>query len=134
MKVRLLLSTQRSGSHFLKSLIESRFPSVVCTGEVLEEPVAFSHQPPALASHPDFPRFWLWYALEAGGHSISVAPDRRIEAFEIYLSKMSALNKPKSLLVDVKYNTIRSLSGYWDTDFGSNDFVSFIKWRRLKSS
>jgi len=131
MKVRLLLSTQRSGSHLLKSLIESRFPSVVCTGEVLEEPVAFIRQFPALASHPEFPHFWQWYALEAGAHNISVAPDRRIEAFGTYLSKLSALAKPKDLLVDVKCNTIRSLSGYWDTDYGSNDFASFIANRLI---
>jgi hypothetical protein len=131
MKVRLLLSTQRSGSHFLKSLIESRFSSIVCSGEVLEEPVAFVRQFPALASHPEFPHFWLWYALAAGARSISVAPDRRIEAFGTYLSQLSALAKPKDLLVDIKCNTIRALSGYWDTDHGSSDFAAFIASRQI---
>jgi hypothetical protein len=131
MSVRLLLSTQRSGSQFLKALIESRFSSVLCSGEVLEEPVAFAHQFPALASHPEFPHFWLWYELEATARSISVAPDRRIEAFSIYLEKLTALAKPKDLLVDVKYNTIRALSGYWDTENGSHDFASFVRDRQI---
>jgi LPS sulfotransferase NodH len=131
MKVRLLLSTQRSGSHFLKSFVESRFPSVICSGEVLEEPVAFARQLPALSSHPEFPHFWLWYASEAAARSISVAPDRRIEAFELYLTKLTALASPKDVVVDAKYNSIRSLSGYWDTDHGSNDFVSFITGHQI---
>ncbi len=102
MSVRLLLSTQRSGSHLLKALIEARFPAVVCSGEVLDEPVAFAHQLPALATAPEFPHFWLWYELEAAARSISVAPDRRIEAFDAYLSKLHTLVKPKDVLVEVK--------------------------------
>jgi len=131
MKVRLLLSTQRSGSHFLKSLIESRFPGVVCSGEVLEEPVAFVRQHPALASHPEFPHFWLWYALETAARRISVAPDRRMEAFGAYVAKLGALAHPNDLLIDIKCNTIRALSGYWDTDHGSRDFASFIANRQI---
>jgi hypothetical protein len=126
-----LLSTQRAGSYFLKSLIESRFSSVVCTGEVLEEPVAFAGQFPALAGHPEMPLFWLWYELQAASRSISVAPARRLEAFEIYLSKLDALAKPKNLLVDVKYNTLRALGGYWDTENGSGDFTSFVASRQI---
>lgn len=91
----------------------------------------FQRQFPALASHPEFPHFWLWYALAAGDQSISVAPSRRIEAFELYLAKLSAQVKSKDLLLDIKYNTIRSLSGYWDTDHGSADFASFIARRRI---
>jgi len=131
MYVRLLLSTQRSGSHFIKSYIESRFPSVICSGEVLEEPIAFARQAPALSTHKDFPKFWLWYEIEAAARSISVAPDRRIEAFEDYLIKASALVKPRDLLIDVKYNSIRSLSGYLDTECGSLDFTSFIISRQI---
>jgi len=131
MRVRLLLSTQRSGSHFLKSYVESRFPSVICSGEVLEEPIAFARQLPTLSTHPEFPNFWLWYELEAAARSISVAPDRRIEAFAAYLSKLSALARPKDLVVDAKYNSIRSLSGYSDTDHGSQDFTTFITSRQI---
>jgi len=131
MKVRLLLSTQRSGSHLLKSFIESRFPTVICSGELLEEPVAFARQFPTLSSHPEFPHFWLWYELEAAARAISVAPDKRIEAFEAYLSKLYALVQPRDLVIDAKYNSIRSLSGYWDTDSGSNDFTSFIISRKI---
>ncbi len=131
MCVRLLLSTQRAGSHFLKALVESRFSSVACTGEVLEEPVAFARQFPALASHPEMPLFWLWYELQAASRSISVAPSRRLEAFEIYLAKLEAAARPKSLLVDVKYNTVRALGGYWDTEHGSGDFISFIQSRQI---
>jgi hypothetical protein len=131
MSVRLLLSTQRSGSHFLKALIEARFPAVVCSGEVLEEPVAFSRQFPALAAAPEFPHFWLWYELAAAARSISVAPDRRIEAFDAYLSKLQALVKPKDVLVDVKYNTLRALGGYWDTEHGSSDFTTYVTSRHI---
>jgi LPS sulfotransferase NodH len=126
MCIRLLLSTQRCGSHFLKSLIESRFSSVACTGEVLEEPVAFARQFPALALDPEMPHFWLWYEREAAMRSISLAPGRRFEAFALYISKLKALVKPKDLLVDVKYNTLRALSGYWDTEHGSQDFTRFV--------
>jgi hypothetical protein len=131
MCARLLLSTQRAGSYFLKSLIESRFSTVACTGEVLEEPVAFARQFPALASHPEIPLFWLWYELQAASRGISVAPGRRLEAFEIYLSQLEAAAKPKNLLVDVKYNTIRALGGYWDTENGSGDFASFVISRQI---
>jgi LPS sulfotransferase NodH len=131
MSVRLLLSTQRSGSHFLKAYIESRFPSVICSGELLEEPIAFARQRPSLSTHPEFPKFWLWYELEAAARNISVAPDRKIEAFAEYLSKLSAMVTPKDLVVDIKYNSIRSLSGYWDTEFGSSDFTSFITSRQI---
>jgi hypothetical protein len=84
-----------------------------------------------LSSHPEFPKFWLWYELEAAARNISVAPDRRIEAFEAYLSKLSALVKPKDLVIDAKYNSIRSLSGYGDTEYGSHDFTSFITSRQI---
>ena len=131
MCVRLLLSTQRAGGYFLKSLIESRFSSVACTGEVLEEPVAFTRQFPALADHPEMPLFWLWYELQAASRSISVAPGRRLEAFEIYLSQLESLAKPKTLLVDVKYNTLRALGGYWDTENGSGDFAAFVASRQI---
>ena len=131
MCLRLLLSTQRAGSYFLKSLIESRFSSIISTGEVLEEPVAFARQFPALAGHPEMPLFWLWYELQAASRSISVAPGRRLEAFEIYLSQLEALAKPKNLLVDVKYNTLRALGGYWDTENGSGDFAAFVASRQI---
>jgi hypothetical protein len=55
MSVRLLLSTQRSGSQFLKALIESRFSSVLCSGEVLEESVAFADQFLAIANWDEVP-------------------------------------------------------------------------------
>jgi len=131
MKVRLLLSTQRSGSHFLKSFIESHCPAVVCSGEVLREPGALARQYPALARNPEFSHFWPWYEAEAAAGSISVAPDKRIEAFEKYLSQLTALVEPGDLVVDVKYNSIRSLSGYWDSDYGSHDFTSFITSRHF---
>jgi len=40
MTVGFLLSTQRSGTHFLKSVIEKHSPCIVCSGEILREPVA----------------------------------------------------------------------------------------------
>ena len=126
MKVRLLISTQRSGSDLLTSIVESRFPAVLCSGQILDEPVAFVHQAPALATHPEFPHFWLWYAQAAAARIISVAPDRRLEAFATYLSQLGALAQPHDLLLDIKCNTIRALSGYWDTEHGSGDFASFI--------
>jgi LPS sulfotransferase NodH len=130
MKVRLLLSAQRSGSHLLKSIIESRFPDIACTGKVLDAPN--SSQPfPALASHPEFPHFWPWYEREAVCGAISVTPDRRLSAFEIYLSKLAVLAEPKDLIVDTKYDSIRSLSGYRDTDHGSHDFTSFVTSRKI---
>jgi hypothetical protein len=131
MKVRLLLSTQRSGSHFLKSFIETLFPAVVCSGEILRALDALSRQYPALPADPEFPHFWSWYEREAALGTISVTPDQRIEAFAIYLSKMVAQVEPRELVIDIKYNSIRSLSGYWDTDYGSHDFTSFIKEQNI---
>jgi len=131
MQIRLLLSSRCSGSHFLKLYIESRFPSVICSGELLEEPIFFARQLPTLSSQPEFPHFWLWYALEASARTISVAPDRRFEAFETYIRKLSLTIKPKDLVIDTKYQSIRSLSGYCDTEYGSNDFTSFITSRQI---
>ena len=131
MQIRLLLSSRCSGSHFLKLYIESRFPSVICSGELLEEPIFFARQSPTLSSHPEFPHFWLWYALEASARNISVAPDRRMEAFETYISKLSLMVKPKDLVIETKYESVRSLSGYRDTEYGSNDFTSFITSRQI---
>ncbi|HEY0255884.1 MAG TPA: hypothetical protein VGC39_00460 [Candidatus Methylacidiphilales bacterium] len=131
MNVRFLLSNQHSGGDFLKTFIESRFPSVICSGEVLAEPVAFARQLPALSDHPELPHFWLWYELEAATRSISVSPDRRIEAFEAYLLKLGALARPKDPVIDLKYNGIRSLSGYADTEYDSNDFATFVADRQI---
>jgi hypothetical protein len=129
MQARLLLSRQRSGSHFLKSFIESRFPGVVCSGEVLEKPV--ETQSPVLPRHPEIPRFWTWYAREALSGGISTSPDQRIAAFDFYLTTLAWKNKPNDLVIDVKYNAIRSLSGYEDTDHGSTDFTTFIKDKEI---
>jgi LPS sulfotransferase NodH len=129
MTVSLLLSTQRSGSHFLKSLIETRFPGVVCSGEVLGEP--FDQQSPVLPSHPEIARFWTWYGHEVATGAISAAPNKRIEAFASYLAQLSAAAEPQDLVIDVKYNSVRSLSGYEDTDHGSTDFTTFIKSREI---
>ena len=82
MKVRLLLSTQRSGSHFLKSFIETHFDNVICSGEMLEQPVSLVHQAPVLSTHPEVPYFWPWYEREAVAGNISVAPEKRLEVFE----------------------------------------------------
>jgi LPS sulfotransferase NodH len=129
MQIRLLLSRQRSGSHFLKSFIESRFSGVVCSGEVLEKPL--DRHSPVLPPHPEISRFWAWYAREAISGGISTAPDQRIAAFEFYLTNLAWKSKPNDLVVDVKYNCIRSLSGYEDTDHGSTDFTAFIKAREI---
>ena len=131
MKVRLLLSTQRSGSHFLKSFIESHFPAVVCSGEILRQPGSLARQYPALAHHPEFLHFWPWYESEAAAGKISVAPDQRMVAFAAYLAKLSEQVRPGDLVLDIKYNSIRSLSGYWDSDYGSHDFTSFITSRNI---
>jgi LPS sulfotransferase NodH len=129
MQARLLLSTQRSGSHFLKSFIEARFPNVACTGEVLEQP--FDKQHPVLPSNPEISRFWPWYIKEAAAKSISAAPDKRISAFEFYLTKLIWLAEPRDLVIDVKYSSIRTLSGYWDSDHGSCDFTTFIRMKEI---
>ena len=129
MQVRLLLSRQRSGSHFLKSLIEARFTGVVCTGEVLESPA--DTQSPVLPAHPEISRFWSWYTREAALGNISAAPDKRIAAFEFYLRNLVWLTKPNQLVIDVKYNCVRSLSGYEDTDHGSTDFTTFIRCAQI---
>jgi LPS sulfotransferase NodH len=131
MNVRLLLSTQRSGSHFLKSLIETQFPQVTCSGEALEQPIPHASQTPTLRDHPGFPHFWPWYENEARAGRISVAPDQRYAAFEAYLKTLVEMTSPRNLVVDTKYNSLRSLSGYWDTDYGSNDFVSFVTSRKI---
>ena len=131
MNVRLLLSTQRSGSHFLKSYIESHFSGVVCSGEILREPGELARKYPALPNLPEFPHFWPWYEARAAGGKISVAPDKRLEAFESYLSELSAAVNPSDLVIDAKYNSLRSLGGYWDTDYGSHDFTSFITSRNI---
>ena len=131
MKVRLLLSTQRSGSRLVKSIVETRFPAVLCSGAVLDEPVAFVHQPPALATQPEFPHFWLWYAQQASARAVSVAPDRRMEAFAAYVSQLASLAKPRDILLDLKLNTLRALSGYGDTDHGSSDFADFVIGNQL---
>ncbi len=47
-------------------------------------------------------------------------------AFENYLLDLVAAAAPHELIVDVKYNSIRSLSGYTDSDYGSSDFTSFV--------
>jgi LPS sulfotransferase NodH len=125
MNVSLLLSTPRSGSHFLKSLIETRFPAVTCTGEVLENPS--NKVSPVLSAHPDLARFWSWYREEVSANRISAAPDQRMPAFEIYLTRLISLAEPNHLLVDVKYNSIHSLSGFEDTDHGSADFITFVR-------
>jgi len=59
MKVRLLLSTWRSGSHFLKSFIEAHFPAVVCSGEILRCPDALVLKYPVLGDHPETPYEWM---------------------------------------------------------------------------
>jgi LPS sulfotransferase NodH len=129
MQVRLLLSRQRSGSHFLKSFIESRFSGVVCSGEVLEKPA--DTQSPVLPAHPEISRFWSWYAREAAAGHISAAPDQRLAAFEFYLRHLVWLTKPNDLVIDVKYNCVRSLSGYEDTDHGSTDFTTFLRCAQI---
>jgi LPS sulfotransferase NodH len=125
MQLRILLSRQRSGSHFLKSLIDSRFPGVVCTGEVLEKPA--EGQSPVLAAQPEIPRFWTWYANGAANGSIVATPDERIPAFDYYLSEIAWKSQPSELVIDVKYNCVRSLSGYEDTDNGSLDFATYVR-------
>ena len=86
MQVRLLISRQRSGSHFVKSFIESRFSGVVCSGEVLEKP--FDTQPPVLPAHPEIPRFWAWYAREAAAGDHQEKHERKAE--ERHTSRRSA--------------------------------------------
>ena len=131
MNVRLLLSTQRSGSHFLKSLIENHFPGVTCSGELLEQPFATGTQTPTLQSHPTFPHFWRWYEAQASAGQISVAPDQRYQAFETYLERLIEMTQPNELVIDAKYNSLRSLSGYRDTDYGSHDFTSYVISRKI---
>jgi hypothetical protein len=91
MNVRLLLSTQRSGSHFLKSYIESHFSGVVCSGEILREPGALARQYPALPNQPEFPHFWPWYEARSAEGKISVAPDKRLEASEIVENRQKVI-------------------------------------------
>jgi hypothetical protein len=68
---------------------------------------------------------------EVSSRNISAAPGKRIAAFESYLTKLAWLTEPSDLLIDIKYNCIRSLSGYEDTDHGSTDFTTFIKNKKL---
>ena len=126
MKAKLLLSTQRSGSHFVKSFIETHFPSVECSSEILREPNPDIHEAPALESRPEAPAFWAWYETEAAAGRISVSPGKRLTAFATYLTQLVAIGAPKDLVIDVKYNSIRSLSGFWDCEYGSSDFTSFL--------
>lgn len=131
MKVRFLLSTQRSGSHFLKSFIETHFANVICSGETLENPFSPAHQAPTLSTHPEVLHFWPWYKREAADGNISGAPEKRIEAFEVYLTKLAALTAPRDLVIDTKYNSIRALSGCKDTEYGPEDFISFLTSRKI---
>jgi LPS sulfotransferase NodH len=131
MKARLLLSTQRSGSHFLKSLIDTHFQDVICSGEMLEQPVAGVRQSPVLSTHPEVPHFWPWYKIETTAGNIPEAPDKRIDAFETYLLKLTALTEPKDLVVDTKYNSINTLIGCRETDYSSQDFTDFLTNRKI---
>ena len=131
MTVRLLLSTQRSGSHFLKSYVESRFANVSCSGEILREPNALAFKYPVLADYPGTDYFWPWYVREARAGNISMLPGARIVAFATYVQHLGALVDPKDLLLDIKYNSIRSLSGYWDSENGSEDFTGFVRDNEL---
>ena len=126
MKIKLLLSTQRSGSHFLKSYIENNFSRAVCSGAVLRSPGALADQYPALPGHPEISHFWPWYERAVLARKISLMPDRRMEALHVYLQELLDLVKPKDLIVDVKYNSLRCLSGFENKDDGTHDFVSFI--------
>jgi hypothetical protein len=131
MSVKLLLSSRRSGSHFLKSFIEAHFLRVICSGEILSESGPLTYQHPALSNQPEFPHFWSWYESEALAGKISVAPSKRIEAFESYLAKLSEQVGSNDLVIDIKYDSVRSLSGYLDSDYGSHDFTSFITSRKI---
>jgi hypothetical protein len=131
MKARLLLSTQRSGSHFLKSIIDTHFRGVVCSGEMLEQPVAGVRQSAVLATHPEVLHFWPWYEKEVAAGNISGAPDKRIEAFEIYLGKLTTLIEPNDLVVDTKYNSINTLIGFRETDYSSHEFTDFLTNRQI---
>jgi len=128
MKIKVLLSTQRSGSHFLKSFIESSFKNHRCTYEVLQEPTATVETlfTAGAAVGPQSQNFWRWYEKEVLAGKISVNPDQRMEAFYTYLQELLAAFSPRQMLVDIKYNSVHSLSGYWDTDSGSDDFCALL--------
>jgi hypothetical protein len=125
MKLRFLLSTQRSGSHFLKNVIEQYFPSVVCSTEILGPPGEGSVGYAAL-QHLENSYFWPWYETRIKAGLLTAAPNHRVPAFREFLAELFASVVPRDLLVDIKYNSARSLSGYWDTEIVSHDFVSFV--------
>jgi hypothetical protein len=131
MKIRLLLSTQRSGSHFLKSLLEAHFSGVVCSGEILNKPAVVDAKRISARPNAEVPYFWTWYEAEVIAGRLSLAPDQKMAAFEKYLDVLAPADATDDLVLDVKYNTIRTLSGYWDSEYGSGDFVSFISNRKM---
>lgn len=132
MKVSLLLSTQRSGSHLLKDFVQSHYSGVIPTDEVLRQPdPVLMAKYPALPGRTNVPHFWPWYQREAAGGRISVMPNDRIPVFGRYLDILGRLVSPSDMLLDIKYNSIRSLSGYWETEYGSLDFAGFIAERGI---
>jgi LPS sulfotransferase NodH len=123
--VSILLATQRSGTNFLRSVLNSH-PDLDCYPEVFLNPRP-DEDLTAGYRHGIQP-FWHFFRDRLEADPMTGMPDNRPEPVRQYFETLSetADTMGRTILVDVKYNSLHHMDQYWRTPTAPPEMLKFF--------
>ena len=120
--VAILIAAQRTGTHYLRGLLQSHERIEASLEEV------FHGAPAAVCRHDNF---WNFLLSRCRADADSCLPWRREEMFTAFLDHVVSRHPGKTVLIDIKYNSLHHLNGTWQAAGGEPAALIHFRERRL---
>lgn len=120
MPIAILIAAQRTGTHYLRNLLHSHDRVQADLEEI------FHDSPEALARADNF---WNFLRLRSHDGGDPWMPWHRGRMFREFLDVAEARYPGKTLVIDIKYNSLHHASGTWQTAGGEPEaLIHLRKW------
>ncbi len=123
MPIAALIASQRSGTHYLRSLLDGHDLIEAGLDEVF-------HVSPKFRSCKD--NFWNYLRHRSEAEPDSWLPWRRVAMFRDYTAFIEERHPCKTVLLDLKYNSLHHGSGSWQSATAEPAILVFLRERRTR--
>jgi len=124
-RVSILLAIQRSGTNFLRGVLDNH-PGLVCFPEVFQD--AKPGEDPTAGYHFGVPPFWNLFRERLRADPMVGLPPNRGAVVRDYFDLLAetAEKEGRTILVDVKYNSLHHMDHYWRGPTAPPEMLKFF--------
>ncbi|MEM7782262.1 MAG: Stf0 family sulfotransferase [Planctomycetota bacterium] len=108
-----IVAQQRSGTNFLRK-------SLAATGDFFDADEVF---------HPEKPGFWQFAnQIRFENPMLMVRTSQNLaKIFDEFIKQLAVSVSKSAVLIDVKYNSVHNLNGFWHEDFQQPNFIRWLQ-------